>query len=109
MVRATDAQRVQRLNRALELLADGASLSEAAERLIESFALSRRQAYRYLQEAQTLPQPVAVGPPTVPLTIKVPAPVVVALREHARATGLTMGAIVARALSAFLARAAGRG
>ena len=109
MARATDAQRAQRLNRARELLADGASLSEAAEALIESFALSRRQAYRYLQEAQTLPQPLAVGPPTVPLTLKVPAPVVVALREHARATGLTMGAIVARALSAFLARAAGRG
>lgn len=109
MARATDAQRAQRLNRARELLADGASLSEAAEALIEGFALSRRQAYRYLQEAQTLPQPVAVGPPTVPLTIKVPAQVVVALRQHARASGLTMGEIVARALSAFLARAAGRG
>jgi predicted DNA-binding transcriptional regulator YafY len=105
MPRATDAERAQRLNRAFELLARGASLNEAAEALTDHFGLSRRQAYRYLQEAQRLEQPVAVGPPTVPITIKVPAQTIVELRAYAHASGLTMGEIVARAVSAFLARA----
>jgi predicted DNA-binding transcriptional regulator YafY len=109
MTRATDAQKASRVNRAFELLARGASLKEAAEALTETFALSRRQAYRYLQEAQSLRRPIPIGSPSVPLTIKLPGDVVRALREHARTQGLTMGEIVARALSTFLARETRRG
>lgn len=54
MSRATDSERAQRVNSAFDLLVRGHSLSEAAQVLTESFALSRRQAYRYPQEAQEL-------------------------------------------------------
>jgi hypothetical protein len=105
MSRATDSERAQRVNSAFDLLARGYSLSEAAGFLTEKFALSRRQAYRYLQEAQGLNHPVRVVEPTIPITIKVSGDVVGELRAYAQASGLTMGEIVARAVSAFLAEA----
>lgn len=105
MSRATDSERAQRVNSAFDLLARGYSLSEAAAALTETFALSRRQAYRYLQEAQTLTHPVKIVEPNIPVTIKVPGEVVGELRAYAQTSGLTMGEIVARAVSAFLAKA----
>jgi hypothetical protein len=92
------------VNSAFDLLACGYRLSEAAEVLTETFALSRRQAYRYLQEAQALTHPVQVHEPSIPITLKVPGEVVGELRAYAHASGLTMGEIVARAVSAFLAQ-----
>lgn len=73
--------------------------------LSRDFGLSRRQAYRYLREAQTIGHPVAVGEPAIPVTLKIPANVVRELRAYSAASGVTQGEIVARALTAFLAAA----
>jgi hypothetical protein len=105
MSRATDSERAQRVNSAFDLLVRGCSLSEACEVMTERFALSRRQAYRYLQQAQALSSPLSVGEPPVAVTIKVPGQVVRELRTYAQTSGITMGEIVARAVSAFLAEA----
>jgi hypothetical protein len=104
MPRSSDAEKVQRLNVAFELLSRGRSHTEAADALCGRFALSRRQAYRYLLDAKQLKSPAAAVEATVPITIKVPAHAVERLRAHARASGLTMGEIVARAITVFLAR-----
>jgi hypothetical protein len=93
------------VNAAFDLIAQGLSLSEAAEALGEQFDLSLRQAYRYLEEAQSIKRPVAVPEPTIPITIKVPGDVVVKLRAYAQASGLTIGETVARAVLRFLAQA----
>lgn len=93
------------MNAAFDLTARGHSLIEAAEALVEQFGLSRRQAYRYLQEAQTIKRPVAISAPNIPITIKVPEEVVAKLRGYAQASGLTIGDIVTRAVSSFLAKA----
>jgi hypothetical protein len=105
MSRATDSERAQRVNSAFDLLVRGHSLSEAAQVLTESFALSRRQAYRYLQEAQGLAQPLPVAQPAIPVTIKIPGEVVEELRAYAQESSRTMGEIVGCALSAYLAKA----
>ncbi|WP_454829952.1 hypothetical protein [Paraburkholderia xenovorans] len=73
------------MNAAFHLLADGRSLNEAAEAMAEQHMISRRQAYRYLQEAQHMSSPVAVAEPTIPITLKVPAAVAVTLRAYAQA------------------------
>jgi hypothetical protein len=104
MSRSSDAEKVQRLNAAFELLTTGRSHAEAVEALCGRFALSRRQAYRYLLHAKQLRSPATAVEATIPITIKVPAHAVEKLRAHAQASGLTMGEIVARALTAFLAR-----
>jgi antitoxin component of RelBE/YafQ-DinJ toxin-antitoxin module len=102
--RSSDAEKVQRLNSAFELLAAGYSLAAAADAVCERYGLSRRQAYRYLLEARDLKAPAAPVEATIPITIKVPAQTVQTLRAYSRSSGMTMGEIVSRAVSALLAR-----
>jgi hypothetical protein len=75
---------------------------EAMHRLSREFGLSERQAYRYLEEASHLDQPVEVSETTVAITLKLPARTARLLRAYARSSGLTIGAIVTRALATFL-------
>lgn len=109
MTRSTLAERTQRLNAALELINRGYSPNEAAGILAKRFHLSLRQTYRYLNEAQPLKHPMEVPTPTIPMTIKVPADVVMKLRAYAQSSGLTIGETVARAVLRFIAQARGRG
>ena len=90
------------MNVAHRLLERSIALPEAARRLAREFGLSRRQAYRYLEEAAELDEPVEVLETTVPITLKLPPTTVRALRVYARSSGLTIGVIVTRALDAFL-------
>ena len=109
MLRSTLSERAQRLNAAFHLLADGRSLNEAAEAMAEQHRISRRQAYRYLQEARHTSSPVAVAEPTIAITLKVPADVALTLRAYAHANDLTTGETLTRAVGALLAKAGGRG
>ncbi len=102
MTRSTRAQKAERLNVAHGLLTDGRNTAEAATVLSQRFGLSRRQAYRYLQEAQAIGHPVAVSEASVPITLKIPGSVARELRAYANSSGLTLGEIVARAVSRFL-------
>ncbi len=77
--------------------------------LSQSFGLSRRQAYRYLQEAQAIGRPVAVSEASIPITLKIPGDVARELRAYANSSGLTLGDIVARAVSRFLSAAGKHG
>ena len=72
------------------------------ETLQREFGLSRRQAYRYLEQAADLGQPVPVEEASIPITLKLPPSTVRLLRSYAARSGLTLGEIVARALRAFL-------
>ena len=109
MSRSNGAERAQRLNAAFDLLTQGHAVAPAAAMLTEEFGLSQRQAYRYLQEAQTIKRPVPVSAPSVAVTIKVPEDIAAKLRAHAQATGTTIGDVVSRAVSAFVTRERRRG
>lgn len=102
MTRATKADKARLVNVAYRLLDRQTSVAEAARHLAETRALSRRQAYRYLQEAATLRAPVPAVPPAVAITLKLPVQTVRALRVQARRRGLTIGQIVTEALAALL-------
>jgi hypothetical protein len=102
VTRATKADKARLLNVAYRLLDRQTSVAEAARHLADTCALSRRQAYRYLQEAATLRAPVAAVAPTVAITLKLPVHTVRALRVQARRRGLTIGQIVTEALAALL-------
>ena len=54
MARATKAEKARLLNAAYRLLGQQMERAEAARHLGREFALSRRQAYRYLQKAAGL-------------------------------------------------------
>jgi predicted DNA-binding transcriptional regulator YafY len=102
MTRSTDAQKAERLNAAHRLLERGIDLADAATALSREFGLSRRQAYRYLEEAEAIGHPVPVREASVPITFKIPGSVVRDLRSYSADSGLTLGEIVARAISTFL-------
>ena len=102
MARSTKADKARQLNAAHVLLQRHVALPEAVQRLSREFDLSERQAYRYLEGASQLDRPVEVTEATVPITLKLPPSTVRLLRKYARSSGLTIGAIVTRALNAFL-------
>jgi hypothetical protein len=102
MARSTKADKARQLNAAHQLLERDMELSEAAQNLSREFDLSLRQAYRYLEKAARLDQPVEIIEATVPITLKLPPATVRLLRAYAKSSGSTIGTIVTRALDAFL-------
>jgi hypothetical protein len=107
MARSTQAQRAERVTAAQELLARGTSMAEAVVALSRDFGLSRRQAYRYLEEAQGAAP--AIGETSVTITLRIPRNIVRELRAYSASSGLTLSEIVRRAISAFLSAARGHG
>ena len=102
MARSTKADKARQLNAAYNMLRSKVGFPEAMQRLSREFGLSERQAYRYLEEASQLERPVEVIEATVPITLKVPERTAHLLRAYSKSTGLTIGAIVTRALTMFL-------
>jgi len=109
MARSTQAQKARRLNAAYRLLTQGMSTAQAAAMLSRDGAISRRQAYRYLEQARQLNRPLEVVEAARPITLKVPADVIRALRAYAAANELTLSEVVTRAVREFLGRAGRRG
>jgi hypothetical protein len=102
MPRSTKADKARQVNAAQRLLKRNVALRVAAQSLSRDFGLSLRQAYRYLEEAAQLDEPVAIAEATVPITLKLPPSTVRVLRAYARSSGLSIGVIVTRALDTFL-------
>ncbi len=109
MTRSTKAEKAKQLNTAHRLLQRGVTLPDAAQKLSQKFDLSERQAYRYLEEAAKLEGPVEVPEATIPITLKLPPDTVRLLRMQAARTGMTIGALVTRALDAFINALKGHG
>ena len=108
MARATKAHKARILNAAYRLRTARTEVAEAAQQLETEFALSRRQAYRYLEQAARLRAPVPNVEPTVAITFKLPVSLVRTLRLYAQRSGLTLGQIVAQALAAVFGAMPGR-
>ena len=78
-------------------------MAEAARLLAERFDCSLRQARRYVERAGEAGRRVAPEVTTV-FTVRLPATLVARVRERARRSGSTISAVVAQALTEFLAR-----
>ena len=109
MPRANDAQKADRLNRALVLLQQVDHFSEAVEQLAQDCSISPRQAYRYLEQAQRMKGPVVPAEAKLAFTVKLPQSLIQRVRTYATAKGLSISEVVTRALLALLPRGRGRG
>ena len=109
MPRASQNQKAERLNRARVLLRHVDQLSDAFEQLAQDCSISPRQAYRYLEQAQGLKQPVPPSEAKLAFTVKLPHSLVQRVRAFAAAKGLSISEVVSRALLALLPRGRGRG
>src|ERR671919_381039 len=89
MARSSDPERAARLNAALALMQEHESLSQAAAVLVGRFGISKRQAYRYLDQARARDGPVPIPDRKVAFTVKLSEGLVEALRQHARSKGKT--------------------
>lgn len=108
MPRASQAQRAQRLNLAWSLLhrfEDAEALRELARRC----SISPRQAYRYLQQARHLKQPLPVTPPKIAFTVKLNPALVSGLRRYAQSVQLSLSETVSQALVRMLSPRRRRG
>ena len=93
----------ERVNAAAELVAAGVPVAEAARVLAGRFGCSQRQGRRYAEAAARSGAVVVPEPATV-FTVKVPASLAQQVREHARASGRSISAVVTQALEEFLVR-----
>ena len=109
MPRASGPQKAERLNRARDLLRHVDQLSDAVERLAQDCSISPRQAYRYLEQAQRLKEPVPPQEAKLAFTVKLPNSLIHRVRAYATAKGLSISEVVSRALLALLPRGRGRG
>ena len=109
MAKSSQTERAQRINAAVELIEQHSSLAQAANALAVRYAISKRQAYRYVREADAVGEKVPVPGPKIAFTVKLAETLVERLRRHAQATGRPLSEIVTQALETFLAKGRGRG
>ncbi len=104
MVKSPDSEIVERINVALGLLRKYSSKDKVLSALIEQFGVSRRQAYRYIQEAQKTKRKLPIPEQKEVFTVKLPISLVSRLRQLADSTGESLSNIVTWALKSFLKR-----
>jgi hypothetical protein len=97
----------RRVNMAVELLESGMPVAGAARVLAGRFGCSVRQARRYVERAASVGR-TAIPEATTVFTVKLPAVLVARVRERASQSGSTISALVAQALTEFLARDHGK-
>ena len=108
MRRSSNAVKAERINMAQQLLRKSKDLSAAALAMVQTFGLSKRQAYRYLRKAQDQTQPVPIPQPKVAFTVKLPQGLVESIHARAQARNQPLSELVTEALEAFLQRPGGR-
>ena len=100
--RSPSVEYATRVNAAAELLDAGVPVAETARVLADRFGCSTRQGRRYAERAAEGGRVAAVEATTV-FTVKLPPALVDRVRAEASATGSTISAFVAQALTEFLA------
>ena len=108
-MRSSNTQLAQRINGALTLLRRLRSSTKTVMVLMVRYRVSRRQALRYVREAQNVGRMQPIPERKVVFTVKLPLRLVRALRQMARSTGESLSALVTRALEAFLQNRGGHG
>lgn len=99
--RARADEYAERVNATVALLGER-SAADAARALAAGYAISERQARRYVRGALERPGGVAVPERTAVFTVRLPVDVIAALRRHVRLSGQTLSATVAEAVRSHL-------
>jgi predicted HicB family RNase H-like nuclease len=86
------------VNATIQLLEQKASSSEAVADIVARYRLSRRQAYRYLQQAQQAGFPLVVPQEKSVFTVKLSRPLIAQIRRRARQQRTSISAWVEQAL-----------
>ena len=109
MTKSSATERIQRSNTALEIYHQYSSSTKTIDILMERYKVSRRQAYRYLQEGLKAGQIQPVPGRKIVFTVRLAESLVQQLREFAEKTGKSLSDLTAEAVAAFLKKGRRRG
>jgi len=109
MTRTSNTERAQRINAALALIKRQKSASDAATMLAKQYSISKRQAYRYVREAELSGTQVPIPDKKIAFTVKLSRGLIRTLRRYSNSTGKTLSEIVTQALEVFLQNGRRRG
>jgi hypothetical protein len=98
VIKSTAAEQTRRVNVTVSLLKRSASPPEVLARLVALYGLSRRQAYRYLQQAQQASGPLPVPEEKAVFTVKLSRRLITDVRQQSRREGCSISLWVDRAL-----------
>ena len=102
MAKSSESEHVRRVNATVSLLQQKTSPPEVLNWLIDHYGLSRRQAYRYLHQAQLAHEPMPVPEGKEVFTVKLPVSLIRQVRLRARRGGGTISQWVEKALQESL-------
>jgi len=109
MTKSSNTERAKRINAAIVFLKECGSFAEAAEALSAQYGISKRQAYRYVKEAESAGGQIPVPDQKIAFTVKVSRNLSQAVRQYAQVKGQTLSEVVTQALEAFLYKGRRRG
>jgi hypothetical protein len=103
VTRSSESEKARRVNVTLSWLKRKTSPEKVLGRLVADYGISRRQAYRYLEQAQTRRRPMPVPEAKVVFTVKLSGSIVRQVRRQARreerAIGLWVEEVLRRSLN----------
>ena len=109
MGKSSNLERAKRINSARAFINRYDTAAKAISAMIDQYGISKRQAYRYIQEAKMIRKDVPIPDTKIAFTVKLSQNLIQALRQHAKDTGKTLSEIVTRSLEAFLQNGQRRG
>ena len=98
--RASEDQKSERLNGAWMQLRQGDPRSQVVCRVAQEYALSRRQAYRLVRQAEHLQEPISRGAAKLKFTVKLAPALIRGVRTSATKKCLSNSEVVSQALGA---------
>jgi predicted DNA-binding transcriptional regulator YafY len=102
--RSSAAEKLQRVNVAVQLMRDKTSVAEVVDALATRFGVSRRQAFRYWRWAQDQQVPVPIPVAKTVFTVKLPGDVADQIRRRAQQSQQSISEVVTEALRRYLAQ-----
>lgn len=72
--------------------------------MVEAYGMSTRQAYRYLQEAQTQQEPLPIPQRKVAFTVKLSPAIIDEVHQQSRRYDQSLSQLVEQALQSYLHR-----
>lgn len=109
VTKSTAAEQIQRVNQAVQLLSKKKPSSEVLDALISRYGVSRRQAFRYLRQAQENAVLVPVPVAKTVFTVKLPGDLAEQIRRRAQGCHQTISEVVSDALRAYLTQGKSHG
>ncbi len=98
MAKSSESEQTRRVNATVSLLKQKASPPEAVNWLLAHYGISRRQAYRYLQQAKSAGAPLPIPELKRVFTVKLSISLIRQVRQQARRKGGTISQWVEAAL-----------